>query len=117
MRTKFRETLWFKKGEQDAQIRDEVVAAGDMLAPEAVDTLPIEDRYEDDGTVRPSDSRIFGIHTGTTEYMPKVAKQATTGDAIDEHTLVRDLKRGRVKVLAAMGGAAVVIAVMVTLLV
>ena len=116
MRAKFRETIWFKKGEQDAQVRDEVVAAGDLFAPNAVDLLPIEDRYEDDGNVRPSDSRIFGIHTGTTEYMPRVG-DAGTDHAVDEQTLVRDLKRGRFKILAAMGGAAVVIAAAVVLLI
>jgi hypothetical protein len=117
MRTKFRETLWFKKGEQDAQVRDEVVAAGDLLAPEAVDTLPIEDRYEDDGTVRPSDSRIFGIHTGTTEYMPKILQHASFEHSVDEQTLVRDLKRGRIKIFAALGGVAVLITALVTVLV
>ena len=117
MRTKFRETLWFKKGEQDAVARDEAVAEGDDLAPAAVDTLPIEDRYEDDGMVRPSDSRIFGIHTGTTEYMPKLGSQASLDHEVDEHTLVRDLKRGRVKIFAALGGAAAVITALVVLLV
>ena len=72
MRAKFRETLWFKKGEQDAKVADEAVAAGDLLAPQAVDMLPIEDRYEDDGSVAATDSVAFGIHTGKTEYMPKV---------------------------------------------
>ena len=76
MRPKFRETLWFKKGEQDAKARDEAVAAGDLLAPNAVDTLPIEDRYEDDGTVNAADSQVFGIHTGTTEYIPKARHSA-----------------------------------------
>jgi hypothetical protein len=116
MRAKFRETIWFKKGEQDAQVRDEAVAAGDLFAPNAVDLMPIEDRYDDDGNVRPSDSRMFGIHTGTTEYMPRLGDVGTDHE-VDEHTLVRDLKRGRFKIFAAMGGAVVVIAVAVVLLV
>ncbi|HEX4451571.1 MAG TPA: hypothetical protein VH143_11905 [Kofleriaceae bacterium] len=116
MRPKFRETLWFKKGEQDAKARDEAVAAGDLLAPSAVDTLPIEDRYEDDGTVNSADSQVFGIHTGTTEYIPK-ARHSAFEIEVNERAMVGDLKRGRYKVLAAMGGAVVVIAVLVTLLV
>ena len=78
--------------------------------------FPIEDRYEDDGTIRPSDSRIFGVHTGTTEYVPRLGNVATDHE-VDEQTLVRDLKRGRLKIIAAMGGAAVVIAAAVVLLV
>jgi hypothetical protein len=116
MRAKFRETLWFKKGEQDAQARDEAVAAGDLLAPNAVDTLPIEDRYEDDGTVNASDSQVFGIHTGTTEYIPK-ARHSAFEIEVNEHAMVGDLKRGRLKFLAAISGAAVAIAVGVMFLI
>ena len=115
MRPKFRDTLWFKKGAQDAQARDEAVAAGDDLAPSAVDLLPIEDRYEDDGTVRPSDSKIFSVRTGRTEYMPRLD---TSGEhEVDEQAIVSELKRGRIKVIAAMGGAAVVITALVMFLV
>jgi hypothetical protein len=114
MRAKFRETLWFKKGEQDAKVADEAVAAGDLFAPQAVDMLPIEDRYEDDGSIAATDSVAFGVHTGKTEYMPKGlgAPRVDDGeDEVDEHKLVGDLKRGRIKVVAAIGGCAVVIAV------
>jgi hypothetical protein len=117
MRPKFRETLWFKKGEQDAKARDEAVAAGDLLAPSAVDTLPIEDRYEDDGTVNAADSHVFGVHTGTTEYIPKPPRHSAFEIEVNERAMVGDLKRGRLKFLAAIGGAAVAIAVAVTLMV
>jgi hypothetical protein len=117
MRAKFRETLWFKKGEQDAKARDEAVAAGDLLAPSAIDTLPIEDSYEDDGTVNSADSQVFGIHTGTTEYIPKPPRHSAFEIEVNEHAMVGDLKRGRFKVLFAMGGVAVAIAVAVTLMV
>ena len=116
MRPKFRETLWFKKGEQDAQARDEAVAAGDLFAPTAVDSLPAEDRYEDDGSLRAEDSQVFGIHTGSTEYIPKPRYSAFEIE-VNERAMVGDLKRGRYKVLAAMGGAAVVIAIGVMLLI
>ena len=115
MRAKFRETLWFKKGAQDAQARDEANAAGDLLAPAAVDTLPIEDRYDDDGTLAAADSQMFGVRTGRTEYMPRLD---TRGEqAVDEHALVHDLKRGRIKIIAAMGGAAVLIVALVMVLI
>ncbi len=65
---KFRETLWFKKGLLDADLASR--AAADE--PTSVDTLPIEDRYLDDGSISPSDSREFGLHTGTTRPLPTV---------------------------------------------
>jgi hypothetical protein len=113
MRTKFRETLWFKKGQQDAAVAEQM-PAGDAMAPDQVDLLPIEDRYQQDqGGIDASDSVAFGLHTGRTEYMPKLAT-TVEGDAVDEGAMVRDLKRGRAKVFAAIGaGAVVVVAVVI----
>jgi hypothetical protein len=48
---KFRETLWFKLGEE--------------LESDKV-PLPVEDRYLDDGSVSDVDSAAFGLHTGAT---------------------------------------------------
>lgn len=114
MRTKFRETLWFKKGHQDAAVA-ETLDAGDVMAPDKVDLLPIEDRYQhDQGDLSPSDSVAFGLHTGRTEYMPKLGAAPVHGDEVDESAIVRDLKRGRAKVYAAIGaGAVIVVAVVI----
>ena len=116
MRTKFRETLWFKKGQQDAAVAESLDAA-DMMAPDKVDLLPIEDRYQQDqGGVEASDSVAFGLHTGRTEYMPKLGAGALSidGDEVDEGAIVKDLKRGRAKVIAAISaGAAIIVAVVI----
>lgn len=114
MRTKFRETLWFKKGHQDAAVA-EAVQTGDVMAPDKVDLLPIEDRYQhDQGDVDASDSVAFGLHTGRTEYMPKLADAPIEGNAVDEGAMVKDLKRGRAKVFAVIGaGAVLVVAVVI----
>lgn len=114
MRTKFRETLWFKKGQQDAAVAESLDAA-DMMAPDKVDLLPIEDRYQQDqGGVEASDSVAFGLHTGRTEYMPKLGVAQVDGDEVDETAIVKDLKRGRAKVIAAISaGAAIVVAVVI----
>ena len=114
MRTKFRETLWFKKGHQDAAVA-ESLEASDPLEPDKVDLLPIEDRYQhDQGAVSASDSLAFGLHTGRTEYMPKLGVAPVEGDAVDEGMMVKDLKRGRGKVYAIIGaGAAIVVAVVI----
>ncbi|MEO6774341.1 MAG: hypothetical protein ABI467_15200 [Kofleriaceae bacterium] len=110
MRTKFRETLWFKKGQQDAAVA-ETVDAGDVMAPDKVDLLPIEDRYQhDQGGVTASDSVAFGLHTGRTEYMPKLGgAPPVDGDEVDEGAMVKDLKRGRAKVIAAISAGAMII--------
>ncbi|MEP6860571.1 MAG: hypothetical protein ABJE66_08130 [Deltaproteobacteria bacterium] len=115
MRTKFRETLWFKKGQQDAAVAESLDAA-DMMAPDKVDLLPMEDRYQQDqGGVEASDSVAFGLHTGRTEYMPKLGgAPSIDGDEVDETAIVKDLKRGRAKVIAAISaGAAIVVAVVI----
>lgn len=44
--TRFRETLWFKKGLDDS---------------EDSDLLPIEDRYLDDGSVTPADVAQYSL--------------------------------------------------------
>lgn len=115
MRPKFRETLWFKKGEQDAQVAAEADPR-DVMAPQKADLLPIEDRYnEDQEGLSPLDSIAFGIHTGKTEYLPKTGMMAATDpdeDAVDQDLMVRDLKRGRKKIFMAIGaGAALVVGV------
>jgi hypothetical protein len=114
MRTKFRETLWFKKGQQDAAVAESLDAA-DAMAPDKVDLLPIEDRYQhEQGGLSPSDSVAFGLHTGRTEYMPKLGVAPIEGDQVDEGAMVKDLKRGRAKVYAMIGaGAAIVVAVVI----
>ena len=118
MRPKFRETLWFKKGEKDAQVAAET-DPHDIMAPKAADLLPIEDRYNDDQeNLAAGDSVTFGIHTGRTEYLPKTGNMipldGDEADPIDEGLMVKDLKRGRMKVFAVIaGGAVLVMAVIV----
>jgi hypothetical protein len=114
MRAKFRETLWFKKGEKDAQVAAETDPQ-DVMAPKAADLMPIEDRYNDDQEdLAPIDSVAFGIHTGRTEYLPTLTVIQDGDDPVDEDLMVKDLKRGRRKVFAMIGaGAVAVVAVVV----
>jgi hypothetical protein len=109
--SKFRETLWFKKGELD------VKAAEDPEGPGAVDLLPVEDRYLDDGSVAAADTSSFGVHSGQTqslEMLKRTRQLEPVGDVPAQ--LVSELKRGRLPVLAAIGGALVAIAVIVCML-
>ena len=77
MRTRFRETLWFKKGLQED------------VAPET--QLPIEDRYVDDGNVAASDTKEFGVHTGTTQAIGTFPR-ATDDTNVDTRILIREMK-------------------------
>jgi hypothetical protein len=124
MRKKFRETLWFKKGvEAEAARAQAADAAPD--ADEEVTTvhelLPVEDRYLEDGSLRPSDSQLFGLHTGTTQAMQPIdivrlmhAGGQDTGSAgVPERALIAEMKQGRRMVFAmiavvmlALGGVA-----------
>jgi hypothetical protein len=108
---KFRETLWFLKGSKDQEAADEAAQSGDMLAPTASDLLPIEDRYLDDGSVRPSLTEMFGLHTGRTEYLPQIKTHEPGGTTLNTKVLIGDLKRGRMRVIAALGAGALAIVV------
>ena len=66
---KFRETLWFKKGELDAREAARAAEGDDDLAAGAVDLLPVQDRYQDDGSLTRTDSHYFGVHSGTTTFL------------------------------------------------
>lgn len=107
----FRETLWFKKGELDIQ------AAQDPDGLGAADLLPVEDRYADDGTLAPADTAAFGVHSGQTQSVAMVTHSqalAPVGDV--PPALVSELKRGRLPIFAAIGGALVVLALIVAML-
>jgi hypothetical protein len=107
----FRETLWFKKGELDAS------AAHDPDGLGAADLLPVEDRYADDGTVAPSDTAAFGVHSGQTQSLATLEQTHITAPISDvPRSLVGELKRGRLPIVAAIGGALVVLVVIAAML-
>ena len=100
----FRTTLWFKKGELDA------VAAQDPEGLGAADLLPIEDRYGDDGSVSRADMAAFSLATGHTQAL---AMMKETGEiapvSAPPPELISQLKGGRIRVLAALGAAIVML--------
>ena len=121
---KFRETMWFKKGELDAQA---AVAAAEEHARtgrvattvDKSDLMPIDERYKDDGSLSRSDKERFSLRTGGTAMM-KVHRGTGGVNAVSkvsEQALIGELKRGRNKVLAAIALAAVVIAAIIFLIV
>jgi len=79
MRT-FRETLWFKYGYLDSEATAEPFDVDEDLPP-VTPNLAIEDRYADDGTIRPRDSATFGIHTGCTRALAPIMVDFEAGDS------------------------------------
>jgi len=72
---RFRETLWFKKGDDDSMAAGaaaEAAIAGQVVDLVGVDSLPIEDRYRDDGSVTGDDSRRYSVRTGTTQTVQAI---------------------------------------------
>jgi hypothetical protein len=106
----FRETLWFKKGELDVQ------AAQDPDGLGAADLLPVEDRYTDDGTLAAADTAAFGVHSGKTQSLATLERTQITPPIDVTPALIGELKRGRLPVFAAIGGALVLIVVLVAML-
>jgi hypothetical protein len=102
---KFRETMWFVKGEADAAAAaaaEAQKASGDLLAHDKADSLPMEDRYKDDGSLSANDER-FSLRTGHTEMMPSVRGGGDYDDGgITEADLINELKRGRGPIIAGI---------------
>src|SRR5690606_11825320 len=69
---KFREPLWFKKGEIDAAAAQAAQKGAPPSAEGAApaDHMPIEDRYTDDGSITNDDQERFSLKTGATQAMP-----------------------------------------------
>jgi hypothetical protein len=108
MANKFRETLWFKKGDLDALEAEAAGADAEKIG--AVDLLPVEDRYLDDGSVNRDDSAAFGLHTGGTQFIRPIAADVVALDPVVPKRLVRELKGQRTRIaalcasIAAVGG-------------
>jgi hypothetical protein len=95
---KFRETMWFKKGELDAAAAAEAAKQkpSELPAPDKADALPMEDRYTDDGSISDDDRGKFSLRTGHTQQMAamrpdQIPRQSKSGaPAVDE--LVGEMK-------------------------
>lgn len=100
---KFRETMWFKKGELDAAAAEEAAAAGDATAAGKADLLPIEERYSDDGTITRGDAEKYSLKTGATSMMQAVRDgEVAPSASVSERELVGEMKGGRNLVIIAI---------------
>ena len=113
---KFRETMWFKKGELDAQAAqaaaEEHAKTGKLATADRADLLPIDVRYDDDGSLSRSDKEKYSLKTGATAMTAAVRDPGMSG-RVSEDALIGEMKGGRNLVFAviAIGLAAVALIV------
>jgi len=109
---KFRETMWFKKGELDAAAAAAAAAAaqksGDALQADKADSLPIEDRYTDDGSIDQRDREQHSLRTSRTQTHQTIAltesqsRRAIDDDGVTEADLISDMQKGRGRIIAGI---------------
>ncbi|HEX2688966.1 MAG TPA: serine/threonine-protein kinase [Kofleriaceae bacterium] len=105
-RGKFRETMWFKKGELDAQAAqaaaEERAKTGKDVSADQPDSLPLDERYKDDGSLSRIDREKYSLRTGGTVMTTALPDGATNDSAekISEDALIGEMKGGRNKILA-----------------
>lgn len=113
---KFRETMWFKKGDMDAAAAvaaaEEHAATGKAVDTDKADSLPIDERYKDDGSISRGDKEKYSLRTGATQMM-MVVKDPNAGGNVSEDALVAEMKGGRGKILALVIAVLVGIAALV----
>jgi serine/threonine-protein kinase len=99
---KFRETMWFKKGDLDAQAAqaaaEERERTGKEVAADKADSLPMDERYKDDGSISRGDKEKYSLRTGATQMMSAVkgdkAASSMSGK-VSEDELIGEMKKGR----------------------
>ena len=117
---KFRETMWFKKGELDSQAAvsaDEELARTGKVGNDKADSLPMDERYKDDGSLSRGDKEKYSLRTGNTEMMPALVDPGPAKTGVTEDALVAEMKGGRTWVLAAIGAAVVGIILIIYMMV
>lgn len=122
---KFRETMWFKKGDLDAQAAvaaaDEREKTGKDATGDKADSLPIDERYKDDGSISRGDKEKYSLRTGGTQMMSavdgnKAGKNASSSMAkVSEDALIGELKGGRGKIIAAIAVGLIIVVLIVVL--
>ncbi|HEY4241641.1 MAG TPA: protein kinase [Kofleriaceae bacterium] len=120
---KFRETMWFKKGELDAEAAEaaaeERERTGKDVAKDKADTLPIDERYKDDGSISRGDKEKYSLRTGGTAMMSAIEPNKVSQNLpkVGADDLVGEMKAGRNKYILLIGAGAIGLALLIFLLV
>jgi hypothetical protein len=103
---KFRETMWFKKGDLDAQAAqaaaEEHAKTGKDVAQDKADSLPIDERYKDDGSISRGDKDKYSLRTGATQMMSAIREpraDQSLGGKVSEDALIGEMKGNRNKIV------------------
>jgi eukaryotic-like serine/threonine-protein kinase len=118
---KFRETMWFKKGDLDTQAAiaaaEERARTGKDVANDKADSLPIDERYKDDGSITRGDKEKYSLRTGGTQMMQAVRGDIGAAAAkVSEDDLIGEMKSGRRLVMIAIAiGVIAAIAIVIML--
>jgi hypothetical protein len=116
---KFRETMWFKKGELDVQAAENAAAerqkTGKDVATDKADSLPIDERYKDDGSISRGDKEKYSLRTGATQMMAAIRGDVggDSGSKVSEDALIGEMKGGRTKIIVGIVAALLVIVIIV----
>jgi len=114
---KFRETMWFKKGELDAVAAVEAAKSKDDKALDKADGMAMEERYSDDGTITDRDRDRLSLRSGGTGSQNSVRKKShSIGQRVSEEELVAEMTGGNKKLIIAGIAAAIVVVVVIVLL-
>lgn len=96
---KFRETMWFKKGDLDAQAAvaaaEERARTGKDAANDKADSKAIDERYNDDGSLSRQDAQKYSLRTGATQMMsaiPDKSKMSGSQTKVSEDELIGEMK-------------------------
>ena len=118
---KFRETMWFKKGDLDAAAAEaaaEEAKQGKEAALDKADSMPIDERYSDDGSITRGDAERYSLKTGSTQMMQAVRSDqagAAASGKVSEDELIGEMKGGRGKLIAIAVAVVLVLVIAVIL--
>ena len=118
---KFRETMWFKKGELDStaaiSAEEERARTGKSVNDKA-DSLPIDERYKDDGSITRGDKDKYSLRTGGTMMQAAIRPSdgGGTTKGVSEDALIGEMKAGRTWVFVAIGAAVIGVGLVIFML-
>jgi hypothetical protein len=113
--------MWFKKGDLDTQAAiaaaEERARTGKDVATDKADSLPMDERYKDDGSISAGDKQKYSLRTGGTQMMQAVRDGGPAASIkVSEDELIGEMKSGRRLVMIAIViGLAAAVAIVVML--
>lgn len=112
----FRETLWFKKGDVEHMIAEAKAKLGTTAKPAEVevpseDVRPLEDRYQDDGSLSVEDRKKFSLRSGATVASMGAPVGHVPGEKMSAAELAGEVSGSRKNLMLIVVGAVVVVAI------